>query len=267
MNRRGGLYGGFVSASSTSSNFQQQRSGGSAGGPPTASEANKRQISGSVPPPAFYSEREKYQHHQRQQQQQQHQQQPPHRSRFDQPPGASMSKHGYSTMSSISSSQFGTSSKAPSAMTTDSSGSMTIKKSRTEEEYFNADSDEEDNGRENSRSKSGRDLPYQPAPGSPGRRESSGAQKKKEDSDSEEDTLDAFMADLEKSAKKSGLKSGKAEAKEAETSVSKGKSGKKAESSSSRGVRADIDEADDEESYYKWLEDNPMAGRGSKFAI
>ncbi len=28
-----------------------------------------------------------------------------------------------------------------------------------------------------------------------------------------------------------------------------------------KGVRDDIEEADDEESYYKWLEENPNAGR------
>ena len=33
------------------------------------------------------------------------------------------------------------------------------------------------------------------------------------------------------------------------------------DSSSNKGIRQDIDEADDEESYYKWLEENPNAGK------
>ena len=31
--------------------------------------------------------------------------------------------------------------------------------------------------------------------------------------------------------------------------------------SSNKGIRDDIDGEDDEESYYKWLEENPLAGR------
>ena len=48
-----------------------------------------------------------------------------------------------------------------------------------------------------------------------------------------------------------GLKNAKQEAK--------GKGGKKEDKS--KGSRMDIEEADDEESYYKWLEENPNAGR------
>jgi len=29
-----------------------------------------------------------------------------------------------------------------------------------------------------------------------------------------------------------------------------------------KGVRQDIEDADDEESYYKWIEENPNAGKG-----
>ncbi len=32
-----------------------------------------------------------------------------------------------------------------------------------------------------------------------------------------------------------------------------------------KGVRDDIEEADDEESYYKWLEENPNAGRSESY--
>ena len=72
----------------------------------------------------------------------------------------------------------------------------------------------------------------------------------KEDSDSEEDPLDAFMADLEKSAKESGLSSGKAEkasTQKTTIAVSEPKSTK----TSQKAVRADIDEEDEEESYYR----------------
>jgi hypothetical protein len=31
-----------------------------------------------------------------------------------------------------------------------------------------------------------------------------------------------------------------------------------------KGVRQDIEEADDEEQYYKWMEENPNAGRGGE---
>lgn len=33
-----------------------------------------------------------------------------------------------------------------------------------------------------------------------------------------------------------------------------------------KGVRQDIEDADDEESYYKWIEENPNAGKGTKKA-
>ena len=72
----------------------------------------------------------------------------------------------------------------------------------------------------------------------------------KEDSDSEEDPLDAFMADLEKSAKESGLKSGKAEKASAQKSTSAA-AGPKLSKTSQKAVRADIDEEDEEESYYR----------------
>jgi hypothetical protein len=132
-------------------------------------------------------------------------------------------------------------------------GGVTIKKTRTEEEYFNADSDSDGD-------KEGH-LPYQPAPGSPSRKDEG----KKEDSEEEVDPLDAFMAEMEKSAKKDGLKSRKAEAKAAATAAtaatttSKSKTAEK--DKSNKGMRLDIDEADNEETYYKWLADNPNAGR------
>lgn len=92
----------------------------------------------------------------------------------------------------------------------------------TDDDYFDDDEVAEEN------------LEYIPAAGSP-------ANKQQSDSD-EEDPLDAFMAGLEK-----------VEAKVVPaTSVPALQTAK--------GVRADIDDMDDEESYYKYLEDNPMVG-------
>ena len=104
-------------------------------------------------------------------------------------------------------------------------------------------------------------LPYQPAPGSPGPGppdQKISKVEQQEDSDSEEDALDAFMANLEKSAQKQGVK---AVDKKPTVENKKSKSKVCSTAKSSKGVRHDIEDADDEESYYKWLEENPMAGR------
>lgn len=107
-------------------------------------------------------------------------------------------------------------------------GSKKRSAQHTDDDYFDDDGDEapEEN------------LEYIPAAGSP-------ANKQQSDSD-EEDPLDAFMAGLEK-----------------EKAESKAKAKQPAASSSvpeNKGVRADIDDMDDEESYYQYMEDNPMAG-------
>lgn len=94
----------------------------------------------------------------------------------------------------------------------------------TDDDYFEEDEVTEEN------------LEYIPAEGSP-------ANKQESDSD-DEDPLDAFMAGLEKVVTKempASLVTAPAQP-------------------SSKGVRADIDDMDDEESYYKYLEDNPMVG-------
>jgi ATP-dependent RNA helicase DDX42 len=85
-------------------------------------------------------------------------------------------------------------------------------------------------------------LAYIPAEGSPAA--------KRELSDDEEDPLDAFMADLEKSEKKS----------KSQQSVTATVSNQAQPQQQTKGVRADIDDMDDEESYYKYMEENPMAG-------
>ena len=93
----------------------------------------------------------------------------------------------------------------------------------TDDDYFDEDEVAEES------------LEYIPAEGSPSNKQPS-------DSD-EEDPLDAFMAGLEKVVSKEPLPSSIQPAQ-----------------TTNKGVRADIDDMDDEESYYKYLEDNPMVG-------
>ncbi|XP_038077601.1 ATP-dependent RNA helicase DDX42-like [Patiria miniata] len=89
-----------------------------------------------------------------------------------------------------------------------------LKRHRTEAEYFEADSDEED-----------------------------AQTKKHEESDSEEDPLDAFMAGINED-------------------LAKEKTAPKKHSSEDKkkAVRQDIEELDDQESFFKYMEENPNAG-------
>ncbi|XP_013789257.1 ATP-dependent RNA helicase DDX42-like [Limulus polyphemus] len=105
------------------------------------------------------------------------------------------------------------------------------KRPKTEEEYFEQEDDEENNS----------NLAYIPAPGSPTLME----EKQESDSDSEEDPLDAFMAGLEKEVEKEKEKIVETEEKD---------------KLQAKGVRDDIEEEDDEESYYRYMEENPNAG-------
>lgn len=98
-------------------------------------------------------------------------------------------------------------------------GSKKRSAQQTDDDYFDDDETAEDN------------LAYIPAAGSP-------AQQAQEDSD-EEDPLDAFMKGLEKA------ESSTKPAPQASTAI--------ALVPSNKGVRADIDDMDDEESYYKFL--------------
>ncbi|XP_008484723.1 ATP-dependent RNA helicase DDX42 [Diaphorina citri] len=102
------------------------------------------------------------------------------------------------------------------------------KRTRTEEEYF----DEEDEPSSMSK------LEYIPAPGSPSYKGNNASA----DTDSDEDPLDAFMKGIDKEVKQ--------EAKGVKT--------KKIEEV--KGIRDDIDHEDDEESYYRYMEENPNAG-------
>jgi ATP-dependent RNA helicase DDX42 len=97
---------------------------------------------------------------------------------------------------------------------------------QTDDEYFDDDETPEEN------------LEYIPAADSP-------AAKQQSDSD-EEDPLDAFMAGLEKSEAKASSTVTSSESATLPQNV--------------KGVRADIDDMDDEEAYYKYLEENPNAG-------
>lgn len=97
-----------------------------------------------------------------------------------------------------------------------------------DDDYFD-DDDQADN----------KNLDYIPAADSP-------AAANNDESDDEEDPLDAFMAGLENEQKK------EKEIKE--------KFPQAATQAVVKGVRADIDDMDDEESYYQYMEDNPMAG-------
>lgn len=108
-------------------------------------------------------------------------------------------------------------------------GSKKRSAQHTDDDYF----DDDENAEEN--------LEYIPATGSP-------ANKLQSDSD-EEDPLDAFMAGLEKEETKA--KEVKEKLPVASTS---------APIPQNKGVRVDIDDMDDEESYYQYMEDNPMAG-------
>lgn len=111
------------------------------------------------------------------------------------------------------------------------------RKVNTEDEYFD---DEDEQSLEQK---------YMPAPGSPGIQSES---QNRDESDSEdEDPLDRFMAGIEQQVEK---EKGRQEPVEFDV-----KSGKQ-RGYSTKGVRGDIDEEDDEESYYRYMEENPNAG-------
>lgn len=112
------------------------------------------------------------------------------------------------------------------------------KRPKTEEEYFEQDDDEDKRGQ----------LAYQPAPGSPtwNERDHGG---RRQSSDSEEDPLDAFMAGIEEKLQKDKVKP-----------VRGGREKVVPKEKGTKGVRDDIENEDDEESYYRYIEENPNAG-------
>lgn len=113
------------------------------------------------------------------------------------------------------------------------------KRPKTEEEYFEQD---EDDGR-------GGQLAYIPAPGSPTWDEQQ-QQQGADNSESDEDPLDAYMADIEKKLEKDKGKPSRAKNVKVPEKETKFKEELK-------GVRDDIENEDDEESYYRYIEENP----------
>lgn len=240
MRRGGGLYGHFVSSSDEDnrpyrgaeipppSNLSHYRSG-------TSNTKPQTNLPGSTGNPS-------------------------HTGNFKLATSSGVNKQGYSTLDAIAAGQQVVTHQGqyfPYSSTT--SDGLDIKKARTEEEYWDED-DEEDKVKE---TKGEEGLPYLPAPDSPGKE--SKDDDRDNGSDSEEDPLDAFMANLEKDAKSQGVKNAKDEKKEKVVLKNKNSSNvqlvSKETSSTKKGIRDDIEEADDEESYYKWLEENPNAGR------
>ncbi|CAG7731589.1 unnamed protein product [Allacma fusca] len=103
----------------------------------------------------------------------------------------------------------------------DSYTSAINKRKKTEEEYFDDDEEEP--------------LAYQPAPGSP-------SYKQGPAEDSDDDPLDAFMQNIEKEVKTQKEKPNP-------------------ERELLKGVRDDIEEEDDEETYYRFVAENPNFGK------
>jgi len=128
----------------------------------------------------------------------------------------STSKHGYSTLDSIS--QY-----------TNATNLVGKRKHHTDDDYF----DDDDEPREKEIEQA-----YIPAPGSPGAPPTSA--KKQEDSDSDEDPLEQFMAGINQQVEKEKRQ--------------------QAPKPPTQAVRGDIDDEDDEESYYRYMKENPNAG-------
>ena len=228
MRRGGGLYGNFVSSSD---------------------ESNKPYRGAEIPPPSNLS-------HYRSGTSSSNKSaagNSPADAKYKGSSNPGVNRQGYSTIHGIAAGQQVITHQGQyGPYSSSSSDGFNIKKARTEEEYWDED-DEEDVAKG---TKEDDDMLYTPAPGSPGPES-----KKEGDSDSEEDPLDAFMANLEKDAKSQGVKNATNEQKDKNVSKLSNKPDSKTKSRDNKGVRQDIDEADDEESYYKWLEENPNAGR------
>lgn len=105
-------------------------------------------------------------------------------------------------------------------------GGTSRKRAATEDEYFEEDDEEQVP-----------ELAYIPAPDSPTRLEMT--QKKQTDED-EDDPLDAYMAAIEQQVHK--------------------ESQEDTQANQTQGIRNDLEEEDVEESYYRYMEENPNAG-------
>ncbi|KAL3831435.1 hypothetical protein ACJMK2_023186 [Sinanodonta woodiana] len=104
------------------------------------------------------------------------------------------------------------------------------RKIKNEDDYFDDDDGESAN------------LEYLPAPGSPGVDDEE--EKKKEEESDSDDPLDAFMASIEEEVR----------------ATSDPAVPVKQEKGKDKGQRDDIEEEDDQESYFRYMEENPMAG-------
>ncbi|XP_075032951.1 ATP-dependent RNA helicase DDX42 [Mixophyes fleayi] len=107
------------------------------------------------------------------------------------------------------------------------------KRANFDEENAYFDDEEEDS--------SNVDLPYIPAENSPTRQQ---IRSKTTDSDSEEDPLEAFMAEVEDQAAKDMRKLEERDK----------------EKKNAKGIRDDIEEEDDQEAYFRYMAENPTAG-------
>ncbi|KAF7994572.1 hypothetical protein HCN44_004044 [Aphidius gifuensis] len=136
----------------------------------------------------------------------------------------SLSRQGYHTMNAITENAISATWGIPK------------KRTKTEEEYFEDDEDAQTSS-----------LEYIPAPGSPSYDRMKNESKNNE-SDSEEDPLDAFMAGIDAEVKKNNKK-----LQEPIEDIVK-------DDNKAKGFRQDIDGEDNEESYYRYMEENPTAG-------
>lgn len=131
------------------------------------------------------------------------------------------SKHGYSTLDSIS--QY-----------TNATNFVGKRKQHTDDDYFDDDD-------EPAQQQPELEQAYIPAPGSPGAPPSSAAATaSKPDSDSDEDPLEQFMAGINQQVEKEKRQ--------------------QQPKSQTQAIRGDIDDEDDEESYYRYMKENPNAG-------
>lgn len=119
---------------------------------------------------------------------------------------------------------------------------------RTDDDYFDEDNDD----------CSSTQNDYIPKPGSPSAMTRNSSQNEQND-DSEEDPLDAFMASLEDKSK--GSKPSQSVPQMSDKHISKTTTAVRP--SEIKGIRYDIEGEDQEESYYKYMEENPNAGVGT----
>ncbi len=127
---------------------------------------------------------------------------------------------------------------------------------KTDDDYF--DDDNDDNQPLNQDTNQ-----YIPKPGSPSERLQT-VTEDVDNEDSEEDPLDAFMAELDKESKTSNHKKGFNPSKSMSTMSMKTNVKKKVTNTSNeKGIRDDIESEDLEESYYRYMEENPNAGIGT----